>query len=402
MIPTEDRHGHHLKVGGASKWFGPNAALDQVSIEVEPGRFVVLLGPSGSGKSTLIRCLAGIERLDAGTIHFGERLVADGRHHLPPEKRDLAMVFQDYALWPHLSVRDNVEYALRRRHLPAADVHRRSSEILERVGLSKLAARYPSELSGGEQQRVGLARAIVARPGMLLFDEPLSNLDADLRERLRIEIGTLARESGATSVYITHDQREAFALADLMGVLHQGHLVQLARPEVVYSRPATPFVAAFTGIAGQLGVDVAPALEPDLVRFRLPGSAAQLTGRWCGSGPRPNGPALLLLRPTGVRVCPPGDDRAAVAARVVDSAFRGQGYDHVLALPDGTRLLGVFSEHRWDRGHPVAIDLDPEGCLLFASGPAEADPVPPTPSQPAPAGVGDLLVTVPEAKVVGP
>lgn len=365
MTVVDARPGHHLKVAAASKWFGATAALDEFSVDVEPGGFLVLLGPSGSGKSTLVRCLAGIERLDGGTIHHGDQLVADGtRRHLPPEKRDLAMVFQDYALWPHLSALGNVEYALRRRHLAAKEARRVSLEALERVGLAHLAARYPSELSGGEQQRVGLARAIVARPGMLLFDEPLSNLDADLRERLRIEIATLARETGATSVYITHDQREAFALADLVGVLHRGRLVQLDRPEALYARPKTPFVAAFTGIAGQFHVTATPRRD-GRAAFRLAGTPAELIGRWCGEGGPPAGNALLVLRPTAVRVRAPDDETASVPAAVVDSAFRGQGYDHVLALADGSTLVGVFSEHPWPRGHHVRIDFDPDGCLLF-------------------------------------
>ncbi|HET9691280.1 MAG TPA: ABC transporter ATP-binding protein, partial [Acidimicrobiales bacterium] len=195
--------GHHIAVRGVDKRYGTHPALSGVDLEVAPGCFVVLLGPSGSGKSTLARCLAGVERVDGGTIHLGGTLVADGRHHLPPDRRNLAMVFQDYALWPHLPVAGNVGYALRRRKLPAAAVDRRVAEALGRVGLAALGARYPHELSGGEQQRVALARALVGRPGLLIFDEPLSNLDADLRERLRVEIATLTRDSGATAVYIT-------------------------------------------------------------------------------------------------------------------------------------------------------------------------------------------------------
>jgi len=372
--PSLPAHGHHLRVAGATKRFGRTTALDHVSIDIEPGRFAVLLGPSGSGNSTLVRCLAGIERLDQGTIHHGHRLVADGRRHLPPEKRDLAMVFQDYALWPHLTALGNVEYALRRRHLPSTEARCASLDALDRVGLAHLAARYPSELSGGEQQRVGLARALVARPGMLLFDEPLSNLDADLRERLRIEISTLARDTGATCVYITHDQREAFALADLVGVLHEGHLVQVGNPEDIYARPATPFVAAFTGLAGQIEVDAMPlAPEPGRGTFRLAGATGELHGRWCGPTDQPAGRALLALRPTAVRLQADGTGTTTVAATVVDSAFRGQGYDHVLALVDGTILVGVFSEHRWERARNVQVSLEPDGCLLYPG----ATPTPP-------------------------
>jgi iron(III) transport system ATP-binding protein len=212
---------------------GGNRALSDVSLEVEPGTFVVLLGPSGSGKTTLLRSLAGIERITSGKITIGTVTVADGRSHLPPERRDLSMVFQDYALWPHLVVRDNVAFALRRRKLPKSDSRARADAMLDRVGLGKLAERYPNELSGGEQQRVALARALVAETGLILCDEPLSNLDADLRERMRVEISSLVREAAATTIYITHDQAEAFALADQIGVLQQGRLAQSKYSEVL-------------------------------------------------------------------------------------------------------------------------------------------------------------------------
>jgi iron(III) transport system ATP-binding protein len=200
-------------------------ALREVSLTVEPGTFVVLLGPSGSGKTTLLRCLAGIERVTSGQISIGGTPVASDRVHVPPDRRNLSMVFQDYALWPHLRVRENVAFALRRLHLGKAEAQARTLAMLERVGLGALADRYPNELSGGEQQRVALARALVGGTGLILCDEPLSNLDADLRERMRVEISSLVRESGATAVYITHDQAEAFALADQIGLLQRGSLV---------------------------------------------------------------------------------------------------------------------------------------------------------------------------------
>ncbi|MBC3840074.1 ABC transporter ATP-binding protein [Streptacidiphilus sp. 4-A2] len=219
-----------LRVENLSKSFGPTQVLDRVSFDVQPGRFLVLLGPSGSGKTTLLRCLAGIERADSGRIRLGDLVLAQERTHLAPDRRDLAMVFQDYALWPHMTAAANVGYALRRRRPDRETSRLRVERVLERVGLGEHAEQYPHQLSGGQQQRVALARALVAEPGLLLFDEPLSNLDADLRERLRVEIATLTRESGATVVYITHDQAEAFALADEVGVLEGGRLVQLGAP----------------------------------------------------------------------------------------------------------------------------------------------------------------------------
>ncbi len=191
---------------------------------------------------------------------------------------------------------------------------------------------------------------------------------------MRIEISTLARDTGATCVYITHDQREAFALADLVGVLHRGQLVQVGNPEEIYARPATPFVAAFTGLAGQIEVAARPLTgEPGRGSFRLPGATADLTGRWCGPTDQPAGRALLALRPAAVRLQADGAGTTTVAATVVDSAFRGQGYDHVLALIDGATLVGVFSEHRWERRRNVRVSLEPEGCLLYPG----ATPTPP-------------------------
>jgi ABC-type Fe3+/spermidine/putrescine transport system ATPase subunit len=250
-IDTEAQAGHTIAIRGAVKRYGKTRVLAGVDLDIPAGRFLVLLGPSGSGKTTLARCLAGVERLDGGSIHLSGRLVSDSHHHLPPERRNLAMVFQDYALWPHLTALGNVTYALRRRRLPGDVARHRAQNALEEVGLALLADRYPHELSGGQQQRVALARAVVARPGLLLFDEPLSNLDADLRERLRVQIATIARDSEATVVYITHDQAEAFALADDIAVLDQGEMVQIGPPEQIYRQPATLFVARFTGTAGE-------------------------------------------------------------------------------------------------------------------------------------------------------
>jgi ABC-type nitrate/sulfonate/bicarbonate transport system ATPase subunit len=198
---------------GSFKDLGMTACISHgvsVGATCAAGRFAVLLGASGSGKTTLLRCIAGIEKITAGTIDIGGMAVADRHIHLAPERRELAMVFQDYALWPHMTVEQNVAFALHRHRLAPETARRQTRAMLERVGLDALGHRYPNELSGGEQQRVALARALVANTGLILFDEPLSNLDAHLRDRLRVEIATLVRECGATAIYITHDQAEAF------------------------------------------------------------------------------------------------------------------------------------------------------------------------------------------------
>ncbi len=362
---------------------GSVPALKAVSLDVAPGTFLVLLGPSGSGKTTLLRCLAGIERIDSGSISLSSRTVADGRSHVPPEQRDLSMVFQDYALWPHLTALDNVAFALRRRRLGRAECRLRAAVMLERVGLADFARRYPNELSGGQQQRVALARALIADTGLILCDEPLSNLDADLRERMRVEISSLVREAGATTVYITHDQAEAFALADHIGVLEEGVLVQAGTPEDVYNHPATPFVARFTGLAGELRVRVVAeggdgTLEiaaADPAAGRLPalrpagtaeGSAA------AGRALRPGDEALLAIRPTGVFLAHAEADERHLTGRVADVAFRGRGYEYAIDLPGLGRLTGVFARHRASRGDEVGIRLDPEGCHLFPADTAPA------------------------------
>ena len=367
--PAPSSRGHLLSVQGATKHFGSVQALSAVDVDAEPGQFLVLLGPSGSGKSTLVRCLAGVERLDGGQIWLSGQLVSDGRRHLPPERRDLAMVFQDYALWPHLSVADNVGYALRRRQLSPGEHRRRVGATLERVGLTRHAGRYPGELSGGEQQRVALARAVVAEPGLLLFDEPLSNLDADLRERLRVEISTLTRERGATAVYITHDQSEAFALADRIGVLDHGRLVQVAGPEQIYHQPATAFVARFTGAAGELPGRTVQAHDDGLVRVRV-GSGSVLARPIRPVGRDTNVSVLVRPAATSLVPCAAGAAPAASALRgvVADVAYRGRGYDHVVELEVGT-LSAVHSSRACPRGETVQVQLDPQGCLAFATEP---------------------------------
>ncbi len=359
--------GHHVQVRGAVKRYGGTAALGGVDFEVEPGQFLVLLGPSGSGKSTLVRSLAGIERLDEGQVLLSGQLASDGLRHLPPERRDLAMVFQDYALWPHLTVLGNVGYALRRRRLSRTAANERVAAALDRVGLGAHASRYPHELSGGEQQRVALARAVVARPRLLLFDEPLSNLDADLRERLRVEIATLTRESGATAVYITHDQSEAFALADRIGVLDRGKLVQLSGPEEVYRTPATPFVARFTGIAGELGGTVVHT-DADYRHVRVGDSVlrARPIGD-VGVGDR----VRVLIRPAATSIVtfaaggPPRPGTNALDGVVVDVAYRGRGYDHVLTV--GSHLVAAVHDPRARRrGDQATVLLNPDHCLAYA------------------------------------
>src|SRR5438445_3170432 len=224
-------------------------AVDGVSFHVPAGEIVVLLGPSGCGKTTTLRCIAGLEHASAGRISIGGRVVsapAEGVQ-VPPRLRNIGMVFQSYAVWPHMTVKQNVAYPLRHRRAPRAEVDRKTAEVLELVGLAQFAERSVVSLSGGQMQRVALARSLVYQPQLLLLDEPLSNLDAQLRLRLRDDLRRIIKQTGVTAVYVTHDQAEAVVLGDRIGVMRMGKLLQMATPDELYNRPADLFVASFTG-----------------------------------------------------------------------------------------------------------------------------------------------------------
>ena len=227
----------------ATKRFGAHSAVDGITLAVESGECLVLLGPSGCGKTTLLRLLAGLEALDSGEIWIGDRRVDE----LDPARRDVAMVFQNYALYPHLSVFDNIAFPLRTRHVEAGEIDRRVREAAARVGLAELLARRPAQLSGGQQQRVALARAIVRNPSVYLMDEPLSNLDAQLRLQTRTELKRLHRELGTTMIYVTHDQSEAMTLGGRIAVMQRGAIVQIGAPLELYRQPVNAFVATFLG-----------------------------------------------------------------------------------------------------------------------------------------------------------
>ena len=232
-----------VRFAHATKRFGAHNAVDGITLDVESGECLVLLGPSGCGKTTLLRLLAGLEPLDSGEIWIGERRV----DQLEPARRDVAMVFQNYALYPHLSVFDNIAFPLRTRHVEAAEIERRVREAAARVGLAELLARRPAQLSGGQQQRVALARAIVRNPSVYLMDEPLSNLDAQLRLQTRTELKRLHRELGTTMIYVTHDQSEAMTLGGRIAVMQRGAIVQIGAPLDLYRQPVNAFVATFLG-----------------------------------------------------------------------------------------------------------------------------------------------------------
>lgn len=359
--------GEQVVLNGLTKIYpGGNRALSEVSLEINPGTFLVLLGPSGSGKTTLLRSVAGIEKISGGEIVIGSQLVASSTVHLAPERRELSMVFQDYALWPHLVARDNVAFALRRRSISGPLARKMAGEMLERVGLGQLGDRYPNELSGGEQQRVALARALVADTGLVLCDEPLSNLDADLREKMRLEISALIRAAGATAIYITHDQAEAFALADIVGVLEHGALVQIGAPEEIFENPVSPFVARFTGLAGEMHVQVTGrAAESSAIVVPIGADHARAIYARDHRGSRVGPGGLLMLRSSSLTLCSPDLESCQLVGTVTDVAFRGRGYEHAVLIENGVQLSGVFSRTRGVRGERVGLVVDSHGAQLF-------------------------------------
>ena len=238
-----------LEISNLTKRFGNFVALDQLNLSIDSGEFVTLLGPSGCGKSTTIRMIAGLEKPDGGSITIDGTEVSRPNMVLPPESRNMGMVFQSYAVWPHMTVFENVAFALKMRKVPKETIPGRVRQMLDLVGLGGLEHRYPTQMSGGQQQRIALARALAAEPSILLLDEPLSNLDAKLRESMRFEIRSIQQRVGITAIYVTHSQEEALTMSDRIAVLNQGKLLQVGTPEEIYHRPINRFVANFVGLA---------------------------------------------------------------------------------------------------------------------------------------------------------
>jgi len=302
-----------VTLSAVTKRFAGKIAVDRVDLDVAAGEFMALLGPSGCGKTTLLRLLAGFEAPDAGTIKIGSRIVAQaGQATVPPEARGVGMVFQSYALWPHMNVRENVEYALKVRGMARDARNQRVERALAVVGLPDRAAAMPETLSGGQRQRVALARCIAMEPSVILMDEPLANLDVHLRDSLQAEFHRLHRELGATILYITHDQAEAMALADRVAVMHDGRIQQIAAPRRLYAEPATPMVADFVGRGLVVPLDEAVAARSGVLEAKLWGHAIRLRAT--------EGAASMqaCLRPEGLALAAQG-----ILARVERAVFEG-------------------------------------------------------------------------------
>jgi len=312
-----------LALDRVTKRFAPDhpPAVDGLSLSVAEGEIVALLGPSGCGKTTTLRLVAGFETPDAGTVSIGGLIMADPGRSVPPEARGVGIVFQDYALFPHLAVADNVGFGL--THLDRGARRQRVAQVLDLVGLEAFGERYPHELSGGQQQRVAVARAMAPAPALLLLDEPFSNLDADLRAQMRRDIHAILRRTRTTAIFVTHDQEEAFTLADRVGVLNAGRIEQLGAPEDIYHHPASQFVAEFVGAADFLpGLVTSEGIVTEVGVF---GNLEQL---------EPGEKVEVMIRPDDITFVPHRDGPGVIAHR----EFRGSEALYCIELPSGRRL----------------------------------------------------------------
>ncbi|MDJ0390561.1 ABC transporter ATP-binding protein [Roseomonas sp. E05] len=348
-----------LTLKGLSKAYGPLRVVDDVDLTLQEGEFVCLLGPSGCGKTTTLRMIAGFIEPTAGSISMDGEVLSMPSAVLPPERRRMSMIFQSYAIWPNMTVAENVAFGLKLQKLPAAQVRMRTSEILEVVQMGHLADRYPAELSGGQQQRVALARAIVVKPAVLLLDEPLSNLDANLREEMRFEIRRLHDEFRITTVYVTHDQAEAMATADRIAVMSAGRIEQVDAPHLIYTQPRTRFVAAFIGRTNLLEGRLANG-EIGLDGFTL--RAAQL-GQEVPEAARP---ILLSVRPQAMSLYRSQpqlrDGRPLLPATVAQRTYLGESWDYVVRPQESGLQLRVTAPplQVHEVGEQVWLELDPQ------------------------------------------
>jgi putative spermidine/putrescine transport system ATP-binding protein len=353
-----------LVLRGVSRAYGAHTALHPLDLEITGGEFIALLGPSGCGKTTALNCLAGLLPLTAGEIELDGRRVDT----LPPEKRGFGMVFQNYALFPHLTVRANVAFGLKMRGVAKSEIERRVGEVLSLVQLTEHAAKHPAQLSGGQQQRVAIARAIVTEPALVLMDEPLSNLDAALRLTMRGEIRRIHQDFGLTTVYVTHDQEEALSLADRLVVLHDGRVSQIGTPAELYEHPADPHVAAFMGYRNLLPLTVSSA---DGTTAVAEGDGLRVVGTLAGEPPQAGQPVLVAIRPEDLRVAAEGESAIGEAvAEIVE--YHGRVL-HVEAATDQGRRLHLKAPEAVRPGDRLRVAVDAERALVF---PAEAEAEP--------------------------
>ncbi|MSP44349.1 MAG: ABC transporter ATP-binding protein [Xanthobacteraceae bacterium] len=351
-----------ISIKGLTKSFNAGddapAAVSQLDLDIKDNQFVTLLGPSGCGKTTTLRMIAGYIVPDAGTIHVNGRLISAPGNVVPPDQRGMGMVFQNYAVWPHKTVYQNVVFGLKLRKIPAAQLKAKMEETLALVNLTGLEQRYPNELSGGQQQRVALARSLVVEPEILLLDEPLSNLDAKLRENMRVELKRLQRRTGITFVYVTHDQAEALALSDHIAVIHGGRLQQYGTPQDVYARPANRVVADFMGlvnlvpakVAGPGTLEAAGGLK---LQVALP------------DGIKTGDSVEVSIRPENIQLSVGG---TGARATISERTFLGNITEYYASLDPGPTLrVQTHPAQVFAVGDKVTVEIDATQCSVFRS-----------------------------------
>ena len=351
-----------VELKGLGKRYGGAVAVEDVSLRIEHGRLVCLLGPSGCGKTTTLRLIAGFVEPSAGEIVVGGKVLSSPVHTVPPEGRNMSMIFQSYALWPHMTVAENVAYGLRIRKLDKATIDGKLKAILSTTRLEALAERYPGELSGGQQQRVSLARALVVEPETLLLDEPLSNLDANLREEMRFEIRRLHDRYRYTTVYVTHDQAEAMTTADVIAVMNQGRIEQRGAPQEIYDRPRSEFVARFIG-----GSNILSGKAVDASRIAVGGGTLATTGRALTAGE----PTFVSVRQHEIAIltAAPAEPANVLRAIVSRQVFLGSARDYTVALADKTELrVTAPPEQDIAPGQQVWLKLPAMRCRALMGG----------------------------------
>jgi iron(III) transport system ATP-binding protein len=350
-----------VELRNLTKRYGALAVVDDVSLSIEHGKLVCLLGPSGCGKTTTLRLLAGFVEPSAGEIRVGDRLISSPANTVPPERRNMSMIFQSYALWPHMTVAENIIYGLKLRKMSRDVIGEKLAVILATTKLASLADRYPDELSGGQQQRVALARALIVDPETLLLDEPLSNLDANLREEMRFEVRRLHDTYRYTTVYVTHDQSEAMTTADVICVMNGGRIEQSGSPEEIYDRPRSEFVARFIGSS-----NVVKGKGLSEGRVELAGQALRCTGEPVVAGEQ----TAVSIRPHGITLSAtlPQQAENVMTATVIRQVFLGDSRDYLVELKDGTQLRTVTAAtDNIAHGSAVWLHLPAERCRALAS-----------------------------------
>jgi iron(III) transport system ATP-binding protein len=350
-----------VELRGLTKRYGGMAVVDDVSQHIEHGSLVCLLGPSGCGKTTTLRLIAGFVEPTAGEIYVGNKLVSSPARTVPPERRNMSMIFQSYALWPHMTVAGNVAYGLKLRKMDRGAIAQRVKAMLATTKLDALADRYPGELSGGQQQRVALARALIVEPETLLLDEPLSNLDANLREEMRFEVRRLHDQYRYTTVYVTHDQSEAMTAADVIAVMNAGRIEQVGSPEEIYDRPRSEFVARFIGSSNVLrGANCGGN------RIAVAGTTLRLNGAELPA----QGEAAISIRPHDITIAAgkPAGAENVMPATVLRQVFLGGSRDYLVEVNGGTQLRVITAAgDNLARGSAVWLHLPPERCRALTS-----------------------------------